>query len=58
MTNLEKIQSMNAEELAKTISNELIDCNACPIQEFCQRVGEIECSKVWKQWLGKEVDEE
>ena len=56
MTNFEKIKNMSVEELAK-ISNELIDCDACPIQEFCRRVEEIKCSKVWEQWFKSEVEE-
>ena len=56
MTNFEKIQSMNAEEWAKMF-NDLIDCDVCPIREFCRKSEEIECSKVCKQWLKSEVEE-
>lgn len=63
MTNFEKIKNMSLEELADTISNELIDCDSCPIREFhvlhnYDTSDELEtCAGIWKQWLKSEVEE-
>lgn len=63
MTNFEKIKNMSLEELADTVSNELIDCDSCPIREFhalCNNdtSNEFEsCTDIWKKWLKSEVEE-
>ena len=53
MTNLEKIKSMNAEELAEYFCK-LMDCRYCPI--YCTR-GECRDNEI-KQWLESESEEE
>lgn len=63
MTNFEKIKNMSVEELADTMDKTLIDCEVCPICEFCalhnnDTFYEFDsCSESWEQWLKSEVEE-
>lgn len=58
MTNLEKIQSMNAEELAKVLYGPITVCGYCVARKICQKLKMRNCQKAFKQWLEREVDEE
>ena len=63
MTNFDKIKNMSVEELADTMANAMVDCDSCPICEFCAlRKNDttqefVSCSKSWEQWLKSEVEE-
>ena len=63
MTNFEKIKNMSVEELADAMADGPIDCDLCPIREFCtlhnnDTSHEFDsCSDSWKQWFKSEVEE-
>ena len=63
MTNFEKIKNMSIEELANALCELVVDCECCPIRDYCNTYindanpnFEI-CLDPWKQWLKSEVEE-
>lgn len=62
MTNFEKIKNMNAKELARLMDNVLLDCEECPIRDFCEDTRSnlnrfLYCRTVCERWLKSEVEE-
>lgn len=63
MTNFEKITNMSVTQLAHTIGDAILDCELCPIYEFCKTNRDDDshkfdtCASTWEQWLKSEVEE-
>ena len=61
MKNIDRIQKMNAEEMAEFIDERLrnIDCNACPAVEHCLMATDRErktCASIIAEWLESECE--
>lgn len=57
MTNFEKIKNMSVKELAKTMSNKIVDCDFCTLHRNDEFYEFDTCSGSWEQWLKSEVEE-
>lgn len=54
-TNADRIRSMSDKELAKEIA-EKIECTTCPFVNEEGKCGEVECEKLFLEWLQSEVE--
>ena len=56
MTNFEKIkEEITIEKMAKEMSD-YYDCDICPCRKFCDNFEGVKCSKVFEEWLKKDID--
>ena len=59
MTNLEKIQNLNAEEMAEILQKahdcSYISCDDCPFLD--RKSKPVSCCNDFKEWLESEVEE-
>ena len=55
MTNLEKLQEMDYEEMAKFLLDRTDEpCSFCPPDTICRSGG---CRRCWENWLRREADD-
>ena len=57
MTNLERLQEMSYEEMAKFLLDNVEEpCSFCPPRTECRNVGG--CRNCWEDWLRREAEED
>ena len=57
MTNYERIKNMSAEDMAKAMNDNVLDCDFCPAFDVCDRGSTgRSCEGNILDWLNEEAD--